>query len=309
MARRRPLRSLLIGDVDHYPSEFALGVAQAMTLLGHWHSAVSIRQPIAVITKRIVEVQPDLVFAHMLLWSPAGDAHRAELLALLADWRGRGTRVVLHDGDARAETRYPHDISAAVDLALCNHTADRSAWGIPQLRWPYGAFVQRRPAAPVEEFRCALAFAGRLGSGLYAARTALVLALQARLGGTMLLLVPNQTARHTLFRTPELAASADAVLGYGRPELSGWCDVRTFQYPGAGGVLLSDDVQGFLEPGVHYLPYAMGQIASVLEAVGRAHADGARIRQAAFRYVQAKHTWLNRVGEVLRRFSWSGRAR
>ena len=124
----RPLRSLTIGDSDGYNSEFIIGVQMAMSRAGHWHSTLSIRNDISTIAKRVADVHPDVLYGHMLMWPPRGPGAQApDLLELCADWRARGTKVLIHDGDAGTKTRFPVDISPAVDLALCNHTADRSA--------------------------------------------------------------------------------------------------------------------------------------------------------------------------------------
>jgi hypothetical protein len=294
----RPLRSVLIGDVDYYESEFAFGVNQGMTLLGHCHLTVNIRWPLHVIERKLRMARPDVIWGHMLLWPPGGPPQAAGLLELMASWRKRGAIVLLHDGDARAETRFPQDISAAVDLVLCNHLADRSIWRVPRIRWPYFAFVQEEIAVSGPEFAADLVFAGRLGGGLYEGRSRLVAALQAALGER--LLVYSDQGASTVYRTPELAASAGAVLGYGRPDSLGWLDVRVFQYPGAGGVLLHDDVGGFLEPRVHYVPYAHDSLDSALEALAVALEEGPRIRAAAFAFVQGHHTARHRVEEALR---------
>jgi hypothetical protein len=299
----RPLRSLLIGDLDFYPSEFAFGVNQGMTLLGHWHTTVNVRQDLDTIWRRAVQMRPDVIWGHMLLWAPPDASKTEGLLELCRTMRRRyGTKTIIHDGDAREEIRYPHDISDAVDLVLCNHTADRSLWKIQQQRWPYFAFVQKEMAAPVPELTCQLAFAGRFGDGIYKERTQFIRELKTRV--SMRVFVPNEGDQHTLMMTPELATSAGTVLGWGRPESPGWTDVRVFQYPGAGAVLLHDDVQGYLEPDVHYLPVVRGNVDSVLEALARAHTlesawDGSRIRRQAFRYVQEHHTSVHRVGQAL----------
>ena len=298
----RPLRSVLIGDTDHYPSEYIFGVAQGMALLGHWHTAVSVRNDIDVIERRVEQTAPDVIWGHMLLWPPGGPDVAAALLDLCRRWRQRGTRVIMHDGDARESTRYPTDISDSVDVVLCNHMADRSAWNIRQVRWPYFAFVQPRPSVSAGMFLCSLAFAGRLSTaGIYAERTAFVFELKKRLGSRMLVF-PNPDCRHTLMRTPELAASADAVLGYGRPESPGWLDVRVFQYPGAGGVLLYDDVERageFLTPWRHFVPYQRHDVDSVMLAVQFAKEHGAAIRHEAFQFVQERHTSVQRVEQAL----------
>jgi hypothetical protein len=275
-------------------------------MAGHWHTTVNIRQDVGTIVKRVREMDPDIVWGHMLLWAPGGGAasnKTYDLLDLCETWRSkRGTRVLLHDGDARDDTRFPVDISKAVDLALCNHTASRSAWKIPQLHWPYFAFYQREIAAPAPEYTCDLAFAGRLDGGpLYQARTELVYGLQEKLGDRMKVFRGGD--EHTLFRTPELAASAGAVLGFGRPERNGWLDVRVFQYPGAGGILLHDDVGGFLEPFDHYIPYLSGKPESVLEGLEwpkrKGGIAGQLLRYRAFQHVQEHHSASARVREAL----------
>jgi len=145
-----------------------------------------------------------------------------------------------------------------------------------------------------------LAFAGRLSfEGIYAGRTRLVADLKSRLGEQMKLFSAGD-GNFTLFRTPEVAASAGAILGYGRPEAKGWMDVRCFQYPGAGGVLLYDGPTfGLLEPEVHYLPYESGNVESVVAATYRAQQVGDGIRDEAFRHVQSFHSSVPRIREAL----------
>lgn len=303
MIPRRPLRSILIGDVDGYPSEYIFGVNQGMTLLGHFHNTVNVRQDIGLIAKRVAQVHPDVIWGHMLLWPPGSMAKAAELLDLCARWRQRGARVIMHDGDARTETRHPTDISRAVDVVLCNHTADRSVWGINQVRWPYFAFAQTVMADPCAEFSCDLAFAGRISeSGIYAGRTRLVAALRDRLGDRFRVF-PNESVPHTLMRTPELAASASAILGYGRPEAPGWLDVRLFQYLGAGGVLLYDDVnqaEEFLIPHRHFVPYVKDDPDSVEQALEEAKRWSWSDRENVRVYVQQWHSSVSRVQRALR---------
>jgi len=299
---------MLIGDVDGYLSEFAFGVNQALTKAGHFHNAISIRNDISTIAKRAGEVHPDILWGHMIAWPPRGASSTpADLLELCADWKAKGTKVLIHDGDAGSKTRFPLDISPAVDLALCNHTADRSAWKIPQLHWPYFCFDQAEMADPHPDFMCDLAFAGRLSTeGIYADRTRLVMELKAKLGDRMKIF-PNASVGHTLYRTPELAVSAGAILGYGRPDRPGWQDVRTFLFPGAGGILLSDDAQDYLTPWEQFVPYESGSVDSVLRAlewlkmIRGAHPSSKELvfREEAFLYTQAKHSATARVRQAL----------
>jgi hypothetical protein len=216
---------------------------------------------------------------------------------------------VLHDGDPRPATRFPHDVSAAVDLALCNHNFDRAAWGVPSYRWPYGSLVYKAMARPGSAFEANLAFCGHLrdteeegaGADLYDARTACLRALREE---GVLTVFPRPGEPNTLERTPEVAASASAVIGFGRPEVPGWIDTRVFQYPGAGAVLLHDDpgtYQGVpvLLPWAHYVPVKRYDVGSILKGLAWARGPGQATRIEAFNHVQQHHTCLNRVRWVL----------
>lgn len=289
----------MLGDCEHYASPYMRGVAQAMRLLGHVHEEVSIRLPARTIENRMRLWRPDIIWTHMLLWAPQGAPHVDHLISIVAAAAQHGARVIIHDGDAKVATRYPRDISAWCDLALVNHSYYRSEWRVPTLRWPYFAPVQDAIAAPVDALRCGLFFAGSSGGGIYAARSALLAGVRAR---GVAIQQPG-AGDNTLDRTAEIAASADAVLGFGRPDVPGWCDTRVFSYPGAGGILLHDDVQGHLEPWVHYVPYESGNADSVVDALERlrAKSEDARydIRRRAFAHVQLHHSSVARVEQVL----------
>jgi hypothetical protein len=300
------MRSLMLGDCDHYISPYMRGVAQAMKRLGHEHAEVSIRLPAKTIEQRLRLCKPDLVWTHMLLWAPPSSPPVDHLVDIVSEASYRGAHVVIHDGDAKPSTRYPHDLSYWCDLALVNHAFDRSAWCVPTLRWPYFAATQETIAEAVPELRCELFFAGNVGSGpVYAARSALLASIADRGVDVQVPLA----GVNTLDRTAEIAASADAVLGFGRPEVPGWVDTRVFQYPGAGGILLHDDVQGYLEPWEHFVPYESGNADSVVDALRRlrrlSDCDHYDLRARAFMYVQTHHSSVARVRQVLERLEVS----
>ena len=307
------LRSLMIGDCDYYFSPYIHGVAAASGRLGILHSQVNIRAGFKTILARIQDVQPHILWTHMLLWPPVGSRHTSVLLYLCRQARQRyGTKVIIHDGDYKKRTRHAVDISDAVDLALVNHRHDRSAWKVPTLYWPYACFPQDELAAPVPSLRCGVAFAGQVSRGaVYNARTAFVDALMAH--PEVDLRVFDGTGGNTLLRTADLAASADAILGFGRPG-SDWVDNRVFQYPGAGAILLHDDVPedsgmepwSGVDPG-HYVPYESGNPESVIDALRRLRCAGpiwtAALRQRAFLHGQDNHSYTARVKQVLRHFN------
>ena len=294
-----PLRSLTLGDCDHYQSPYMRGVKEAMALLGHHHAEVSLRAPARLIRQRVELYRPDILWTHMLLWPPQGSPTVDELVEITRGAARRGARVVIHDGDAKRTTRHPHSLAAWCSLALVNHAFDRSAWAVPTLRWPYFAAVQRTLAQPAAALRCPLFFAGTTGGGIYAARTRLLAELAARGVGVR----QPAPGDNTIGRTAEIAASAEAVLGFGRSDVPGWVDTRVFQYPGAGGILVHDDVQGYLEPWVHFVPYQSGSAESVVDALDRLRAlsDEKRLdmRRRAHGYVQLHHSSVARVRQVL----------
>lgn len=298
----RALRSLMVGDCDHYLSPYMFGVAQAMPRLGHLHSQVSIRQPIEVIRQRIQDVKPDVIWTHMLLWAPIGSPSTTQLIQLMQEAARQGAKVLIHDGDYKVAARYPNDLSSWCSLALCNHTFDRKVWRVPAIRWPYFAFTQDKIAPVNPRLACDVFFAGTLAGGdIYGNRTQLVQAIQRMPGIKMRM--PSPAEGNTLLRTAEIASSSGSVLGFGRPGSSGWVDTRVFQYPGAGAILLHDDATEFLQPWMHYVPYKSGNVQSVIEVVERVKSmfEGERraMRESAFRFVQEKHSSVARVKQVL----------
>lgn len=300
---KRPLRSVMLTK-SSYVSSYVLGVAQAMGQLGHWHREASLLGGYDLVARQLEEMRPDVIWTHTVPWVPREVVEPGWVyLDLLASWRKRGARVLIHDGDPRAATRHPHDLSRSVDLALCNHSLPRDEWKVPKLRWPYAAMSQGEMGEPVEELSCALLFAGivRRDEDLYSPRTELLGALRERMGATLTVRTGGFNDR---MQAADVAVSAAAVLGFGRPEVPGWVDTRCFQYPGAGGVLIHDDAAEFLEPGVHYVPFERHDVldktvASAVEAYIRAVEFGAEIRPRAFAHVQAHHTWRHRVVEAL----------
>jgi len=300
---RRPLRSIMICN-PAYVSAYVLGVAQAMAMLGHWHREISVLADFDRVSRQLEEHRPDIIWTHTVPWVPReAPAPGWGYLDLLSEWRKRGSRVLLHDGDPRAATRHPRDLSAAFDFALCNHAQNRIDWKIPTVRWPYAAMVQREIGEPVNALRCGLLFAGivRKDDDLYSPRTDVLGLLRERLGDR---LAVRSGVVNDRMQAADVASSAQAVLGFGRPEIKGWVDTRVFQYPGAGGVLLHDDAAEFLVPGVHFVEFKRGSTAEetaagVVEAFGRVGHEEIEMRARAFAHVQAHHTWRHRVESVL----------
>lgn len=300
---KRPLRSIMLCNPS-YLSAYVLGVAQAMGQLGHWHREASVLDDLDRVARQFEEMRPDVIWTHTVPWVPReSSAPGWAFLDLLAEWRKRGARALLHDGDPRQATRHPHSLAASVDIALCNHSLARAEWKIRAVRWPYAAMAQRERGEPVDALRCGLLFAGivRKDDGLYSPRTDLLGVLREKLGDRLTVRTGGVNDR---MQAADVAESATAVLGFGRPDVPGWVDTRVFQYAGAGGVLLHDDAAEFLEPGVHFLMYPRGRDAedtsrNVVGTYELAAQGVPELRQRAFEYVQANHTWRHRVERAL----------
>lgn len=297
MRPRRPLRSVFLGN-PRYLSVYALGVSQAMGILGHWHRHVSIFDPLIDVVRQVAEMQPDIIWTHMALWPPPGGLSADQIAEVIAPWKHKGTAVFLHDGDPRVRTT-TIDVPGIFSVALVNRT-EGDYWRVPSVRWPYAAMVQKEIAPARPEWACDLFFAGILrDDGLYGPRTELISALQEKLGERMRVSCPSVGETNNRMLVADIAPSAGAVLGFGRPEVKGWIDTRVFQYTGAGGILIHDDAGEFLEPGKHYLQFDRANaVDSVLRAVEESERSGG-MRERAFQYIQANHTWVHRVEQAL----------
>ena len=309
-------RSVFLGHTA-YESLYRYGVAEACGQLDIEHTEVNLLTTMEQVEQEVADAKPDLIWGHMFFWAPhnsVGPIDPNDVLTLCAKWRAAGIRVVLHDGDPRLHTRFPHAINSGVDLVLANHRLPRSEWNVPVIHWPFAAPMYKEGMAePCDEFAGPIIFTGtlRADDGLYDARTACLQELQAR---GVLRVLPEPGMPNTMPRSAEVAASAEAIIGFGRPEIPGWIDTRVFQVAGAGGVLLHDDVgevwfysddmqtkcwEPTLLPWESYIPVERYNVDSILEGLEYAREHGASIRRAAFARIQAGHTWTWRVAEVL----------
>jgi hypothetical protein len=188
--------------------------------------------------------------------------------------------------------------AAGARLALVNHGYDRSAWGVPTLRWPYFAPAQDEIAAPVDRCAASSSSPAPSGGGIYAARSALLEAIRAR-GVAM---QQPDAGDNTLDRTAEIAASADAVLGFGRPRSRAGCDTRVFSTPAPAGSSCTTTCRATSSHGCTTCPTSRANVLRRRGAGAAAHdvgggADGAP--PSAFSHVQEHHSSVARVRQVL----------
>jgi len=276
-----------------------MGVEEAMNYQQHEHLSVPIRQPIGMLREAVRTFKPDILWTHMWMWAPSGSPCREDLLDLSEEAARAGTKIVIHDGDFKSATRYPHDISSWCSVALLNHEHDRSAWNVPTLYWPYFAQIQQEIEAPAKAWECELFFAGNMGTNtVYSERTQLLRDVEAA-GVDLMIPTGVQTRQYTGI----IAASANAIIGFGRPDVPGWLDTRIWQYISAGGILLHDDVGGYFEPWEHYIPYESKSVESVVSRLKQLASMSTEekwaLRERAFTFGQTHHSSVVRVQQVL----------
>lgn len=304
----RPLRIALIGNIIREYSAFVLGVRQGIFLLGHQYRGIDFRMSsIKFMTMLLEEFKPDYIFTHMILNEKIGKT--PQTLDMLREIKEKfGTRVIHTMQDARDDSRYPHDISRGVDIGLLNQTQNlnrfEKTWKIPCYYWPYGCLKQDKIAEPVNKLEYKFIYTGNVEKGIYEERTKFVFDIQDQIPG--LKITKTQARGDLRSRTPELAASATAVLGVGlRYDIGGYIDVRPFQYLGAGALLITHEYKGMsrvFEYGKHLVVfngYDVDTVKMLLEYYVENKEEATRIRKDGFEYTQRCHNYTIRVGDVI----------
>ena len=118
---------------------------------------------------------------------------------------------------------------------------------------------------------------------------------------------PNKLTGNTRFQTAEVASSAGMVLGSQMAShISGYIDVRPFQYIGSGELYLHDfdtSIDDYFNEGKHYIGYDSENINTILEKydyfVKKHPKKGDKIRQAGFEYCQKNHSTKERIKQVI----------
>jgi len=171
----KQLRVIGLGDYANYYSYFTYGILEGAIRCGAWFRPVHLFQQLDDVIRQIDFFKPHIIVAHCIF--NRRPHKREDVFQILRDFRKRyDTKVYYHMGDARAEPRYPHDISDFVDGALVNNLELEKwggIWGIPCIHWPYMALYQKEIAEVDARFVHKVVFTGSLGAGEghHAART------------------------------------------------------------------------------------------------------------------------------------------
>jgi hypothetical protein len=306
------LRIATLGDYSRYYSALLYGTMEGSILLGAWFRPIDLYSSTPEsIEKQIDFFRPHLLFCHCIFNT---DLINEELWNVLARAKSKGTVILYHQGDARKYPRYDGDISRFVSGALMNHKLFEpfeSMWKVPCTYWPYAAFVQKELVLlKTPEFECDVAFTGGLAddpaSVHHYPRTQFIRDLQ-RESGLNVKVFPNEQIINTRFQTPELSASAEAVLGVQMGvDIPGYIDVRPFQYIGAGALYFHDsesEVEKTFISGEHFVSYKRGNIGSFLDQfkrfTGVNKKEGDKVRLAGWRFCQENHSTKVRVLDAI----------
>jgi hypothetical protein len=300
-------RFVILGKWEQYLSYFLMGSFQGAFLNGALARDVSLdRGNINEIWEQINFFKPHAILAHTIFDRVP---HREQLFGLLRKARKFGAKVFYHAGDARPSPRFPQSISDIVDYALINHwppMKDYSIWKVPCVYWPYMALNQDEMSSPIEIYKCDLAFTGGLAANQHhTPRANFIKQLQNNISVKVF---PTPETGNTRFQTPELSASAKAILGFQMGlDVTGYQDVRLWQYCGAGALYFHDThpvVERFFRSGVHYIGFERDNIQDFIDKynyyVVNHPEEGNKIRQQAFEHTQKYHSSKERMYQVIR---------
>lgn len=299
-------RFVILGNVQNYYSAFIYGSLEGAIRCGAWAKTVQlVDRDVKHIREEIEFMKPHFIIAHMI-FGPL----RRDVLQMLHDFRRKyGTKVIYHMGDARETPRYPYPIDEWVDLGLVNHGEYErfsNIWRIPCIHWPYMCFYQKDIVDFDSRYACDMAFTGDLTeSSHHGPRRNFIHNIKNMI---RIKVFPTPETGNTRFQTAELSSSAKAVLGMQMgTDISLYQDVRPFQYCGAGALYFHDQCENidiFLEPGVHYVPYKRNDAKSLKEQYDKFTLPEFRdkIRRQAFEYCQKHHSTKERIESIIRYF-------
>jgi hypothetical protein len=303
-------RIAILGKWETYPSYFLLGSLQGIFLNG------GLARPISLEKNNMNEVLEQLDFfkPHAILTHTIFDnkPHRNQLFNVLRTFKNKGVKVFYHAGDARTEPRYPGPVNDFIDCVLLNHwpmLPNYQVWKVPCVHWPYMALNQDKIASPIPLYKCDLAFTGSLANNQHhAPRARFIQQLVAIFQDTnkTLKVFPTPETGNTRFQTPELAASAGAVLGFQMGlDIPGYQDVRPYQYIGAGAFYMHDkhsSMDLIFQDGIHYVSFKRDDAEDFHKKwlyYNKNIDKYNKIKQEGFKYCQRYHSSKERIKQII----------
>lgn len=217
-----------------------------------------------------------------------------------------GTKFIHTCNDARNVDRYRKDISGAIYMAFVGSygmvKSGKKDWNIPVFYYPYASLTYDEMASPVEELK----FMDAVFTGSPTAhpdRSRFIHLLNKV--GLPIKIFQTQSGNDMRHRTPELSVSAASILGLCTGyDISGYIDVRPFQYMGTGACFIGRKYKEMekLIPDKLYMPfygYTQNDALEVLEYHRSALIDDTtKMRYNAFKHIQKYHSSKTRVKQM-----------
>jgi hypothetical protein len=313
----KQLRIATIGDFSRWFSYYLMCTTQGSILNGHLHYSIPIRQSADDIQQQLNYYKPHIIFGHMLFSENLSDMSGRDLpreklhYVIVKSRKKWGTKVIIQEGDAKNEPRYPYPISSLVDLCLVNsrrYNHFSEVYKVPCIHWPYFALNQESISDGDNMFRYKVIFAGNVSvrneGHLHFGRSQFISELSRHIE---VKIFPDENVGNTRFCTADVAVSSNAILGIQHGQrVDGYVDTRPFQYCGAGALYFHSEntaLNQFFRPGYHYVPYEHMNVQSFLNNYNYYMVEnreaGNKIRQQAFEYTQKYHTAKHRIKMAL----------
>ena len=253
------------------------------------------------IKNMLISLNPDIVFTHLSFHYRFRSTDI--VLQMQRDViKQTGCKFVHVVMDARKEDRYMGDISDAFHIAFVGNFEMlencKNAWKIPVYYTPYSSLVYDSMGKQVKE----LMFQEAVFTGLPGIHTDRQQFLKKLSQKIPIKIFETQSGNDLRNRTLELSASAKCILGLCTGyEISGYIDVRPFQYLGAGACMIIRKFSNMddLIPDNLYYPITSYANDGVMMAIDHYHRilreDTSLMQQAAFSYIQKFHSCKVRI--------------
>ena len=263
-------------------------------------------QSLNSIKQQLISMKPKYVFTHLSFHESVNNI--GSVLQMYRDVKNAvGTRFVHTCNDARTIDRYMGDISDVIYMAFVGTLElvqnGLNAWNIPVWYAPYSSLCYDRIAPPAQDLMYPMpVFTG--GYGSHQDRKNFIDKLLKR--SFPLMVISTQSKNDLRHRTPELSASARAIMGLCTGyDIDGYIDVRPFQYLGTGACFISRKFKNMSAtiPDELYYPFdsygndGVDQVLEHWETINKT--DTTKIRQKAFDYMQMHHSCKARLSFVL----------
>ncbi len=246
----------------------------------------------------------DILFTHLTMHQFHDKFSMMEIFDNLRSLKGT---IVIHTmQDARHEPRYKGDISSAFDLALVGQTENiekfQKTWKVPVYYWPYSALTYSKMA----DFKEDLAFKVPVFPGnpdIHKDRSAFIRKLRSTMNIKIIKTGSKEDVRN---RTGELSVSAKCILGLCTGyDIEGYCEVRPWQYLGAGACMIMRKFKGIddIIPEDLYYPidgYTWNDAKKVSELFEKIKkTNNMPLKERAFNFIQRYHSSKERMKQTL----------